>query len=154
MISDPENPRKHIFWKKKIFFENFWRPVARPRGAQIEKFLHRGTPCDEWMPFMWVLTKKNLDPKKWKSTRAHNKAHNKRQKCRSFSLFIYQVPSFWNFATFFVFGGNEDTRCQRGTCDYASRLRRGWVMRISFIIMDRRVHNFLTICFNLHSNKI
>ena len=44
VIRDPGNPLKRIFYKKNFFFENFWRPIARPRGAQIENFLHRGIP--------------------------------------------------------------------------------------------------------------
>ena len=40
-ICGSKKPPKHIFYEKKFFF-NFWRPVARPRGAQIEKFLQQG----------------------------------------------------------------------------------------------------------------
>ena len=51
MISDPENTLKRMFCKKKIFFENFRRPEARPRegGGSNSKIFAMGNSvqCQE-----------------------------------------------------------------------------------------------------------
>ena len=43
----------------------------------MKKFLHRGTPRDEWMPFMWVLGKKILTQKSEKGESTNSKSAEK-----------------------------------------------------------------------------